>query len=91
METRRVREVAVRSQEEVALVMGVSQRTVARLERRAFRKLRAHPEARALLRYIAQQNAQPFTVSVEPTILRKLGTAPGDASFMNISGFAPNL
>jgi DNA-binding XRE family transcriptional regulator len=91
METRRVREVYVRSQEEVAQLLGCSQGTVARLERRAFRKLRAHPEAKILLRYISQQNAQPFTPTVEPTILRKLGTAPGDASFMTISGFSPNL
>jgi DNA-binding XRE family transcriptional regulator len=91
MESRRVREVCVRSQQEVAQVLGVSQRTVARLERKAFRKLRAMPEARILMRYISQQNAQPFAPAVEPTILRKLGTAPGDASFMTISGFSPNL
>jgi hypothetical protein len=91
MESRRVREVAVRSQEVVALRLGISQAEVSRLEREAFRKLRANPEARLLLRYISQQNAQPFTQAVEPTILRKLGTAPGDASFLSISGFAPNL
>jgi DNA-binding XRE family transcriptional regulator len=81
----------VLSQAEVAQLEGVSQRTVARIERRAFRKLRANPEAKLLLRYISQQNAQPFTPTVEPTILRKLGTAPGDANFLTISGFAPNL
>jgi DNA-binding XRE family transcriptional regulator len=91
METRRVREVYVLSQKEVAQRLRVSQVTVARLERQAFRKLRANPEAKLLLRYISQQNAQPFTPSVEPTILRKLGTAPEDASFLTISGFAPNL
>jgi hypothetical protein len=91
METRRVREVYVRSQEEVAMLMGISQVAVLRLERSALRKLRALPEAKVLLRYVCQQNAQPFTPAVEPTILRKLGTAPGDASFMTISGFSPNL
>jgi DNA-binding XRE family transcriptional regulator len=90
MESRRVREVAVRSQEEVAQVLGVSQRTVARLERRAFRKLRAHPEARILLRYISQQNAQRFAPTIEPDVLR-LGSTPADTSFLTISGFAPNL
>jgi transcriptional regulator with XRE-family HTH domain len=84
MESRRVREVAVRSQEVVALRLGISQAEVSRLEREAFRKLRANPEARILLRYITQQNAQPFSPTVEPTILRKLGAAPGDASFMTL-------
>jgi DNA-binding XRE family transcriptional regulator len=89
-DSRRVREVCVRSQEEVAEVLGLSQRTVARLERRAFRKLRAHPEAKLLFRYICQQNAQRLAPTVEPDILR-LGSIPADTSFLTISGFAPNL
>lgn len=91
METRRVREIAVLSQAEVAMRLKVSQRTIARLERRAFLKLRANPEARLLLTYISQQSSQPSSPLVETTILRKLGAAPEDASFLSISGFAPNL
>jgi DNA-binding XRE family transcriptional regulator len=91
METRRVREVYVRSQEEVAQIMGTSQATVAKIERAALRKLRDLPEAKTLLRYVCQQNSRPCTPAVEPTILRKLGAAPEDASFMTISGFSPNL
>jgi DNA-binding XRE family transcriptional regulator len=91
MESRRVREVCVRSQEEVAQIMGTSQATVAKIERAALRKLRDLPEAKILLRYVCQQNSRPVSPTVEPTILRELGTPPGDASFMTISGFAPNL
>lgn len=91
MESRRVREVCVRTQEEVALLMGVTQGTVARLERKAFRKLRAHPEARLLLRYISQQNDQPQTPTVELPVLRTFGSTPEDTRFLTISGFAPNL
>lgn len=90
MVIRRVRETCVRSQEEVAQLLGTSQVTVARLERSAFRKLRAHPEAKLLLRYICQQN-QPSGPSIESALLRKIGAAPEDASFLTISGFAPNL
>jgi hypothetical protein len=80
-----------RSQAEVAARMGLSQKTIARLEESAFRKLRRNPEVKRLMRYVCQQNAHYSTHEVEPTILRKLRSQPGDASFLTISGFAPNL
>jgi transcriptional regulator with XRE-family HTH domain len=79
----------VLTQEEVAREMKISQAAVARAERSALRKLRKNPEARILMRYVCEQSG-PSALSVEPSILRKLGTSP-DASFMSISGFAPNL
>lgn len=95
MESRR--EVCARTQEEVAELLSaslgckVSPRTIAKLERRAFRKLRANPQARLLLRYMARQSAQPLGSTIEPDVLRMLGSTPDDASFLTISGFAPNL
>jgi DNA-directed RNA polymerase sigma subunit (sigma70/sigma32) len=56
MENRRVREVHVRSQEEVARLLRISQPSVARAEQSAMRKLRANPEARWLMRYVSQQS-----------------------------------
>lgn len=79
----------VRTQAEVAQRLNLSQAAVARAERSAFRKLRKNPEARILMRYVTQQSG-PSPLSVEPSILRKLGTSP-DASFMSLHGFAPNL
>lgn len=82
---------AVRTQAEVAQLMGLTQGTIAKIEREAFRKLRANPDVKRLMGYFRQQGTNYSSHSVEPTILRELGTAPGDASFMTISGFAPNL
>ncbi len=79
------RHVCALSRKEVAQAMKCSPITVARLERSALNKLRAHPDARLLLRYICQQNDQ----SSEHPILRKFG-AVQDASFLALSGFAPN-
>lgn len=88
---RRIHEVCVLTQEQVAQIEGVSQRTIARAERSALRKLRDNPQARLLLRYIYQQTSKDFSPAIEPAILRKLGTTSADMSFMPLHGFAPNL
>ena len=74
MESRRVREVVgVRSQEEVAAVLGISQRTVCRLEARAFCKLRRNPKAWYLLRRICQENLARISPSIiEPNIWHEI-------------------
>ena len=89
MENRRIREIHVRTQEEVAGLLGISQPSVVRAERSALRKLRANPEARWLMRYVTQQISG--TAFVEPTIMRKFGAGCEDARYLTISGFAPNL
>ena len=73
---RHVREVYVRSQEEVAQLMRVSQVTVARLERRAFYKLRRNPEAWYLLRHICRVNSARISPSIiEVNIWREMEQA----------------
>lgn len=88
---RRIHEVCVLTQEQVALIEGVSQRTIARAERSALRKLRDNPQAKLLLRYICQQASKDFSPAIEPAILRKLGTTSADMRFHAPTWFAPNL
>jgi hypothetical protein len=92
METsRRIREVHERSQEEVARLLAISQAQVARAEQSALRKLRANPEAKLLMRYVSQHHTGGTSPYVEPALMRKFGAGCEDASFLTISGFAPNL
>lgn len=80
----------VRSQAEVARLMGLTQPEVSRLESSAFRKLRELPEAKILLRWVCQQASRPVSSTVETSLLRNLA-APEDASYLTISGFSPNV
>lgn len=82
----------VLSQKEVARRLRLPLLKVRLAEQSAIDKLRANPEAKLLLRYIAQQNAEQQEPSVEAWVLRKINVAPGDETrFLTISGFAPNL
>lgn len=76
MESGPVRESGVLSQGEVAQILGISQPTVARLEARAFYKLRRSPEAWYLLRHICRANLCRISPSIiEPKIWREVEQA----------------
>lgn len=71
---------AVRTQAEVAHLMGISQTQVNRLETSALSKLRRMPEVKRLMRDVSQHYARNRCIAFQPLAMRRVGSIPSDVS-----------